>query len=193
MNLVRLASAAALGFVVLVVTPAMGASTSTAIEIVPKLELGQTIDEVRRAHPELRPLRVNLGSSFAEGAPVSRFVLRGVVPVGLQKSTDVELRFWKERVWIGIVYFGDNRDEDVRAALEKRYGEIEKSTDQPWWSTDEYAVTAQMARRWYSVQEPKMSAEAQSWLVEELGRRDKQKSVVPPVEASPSAARVGEK
>ena len=151
--------------------------------VIGDVRLRQSVQEVQEQLPEMREVSGRVGGlSSVDGPSVRRFVLQGAKPFGLKKPTDMELRFWKDQLWLVIFQFGDNADTEVRAALEKRFGAKPGALEQAFWTGPDYDAALQMKPRWFSLQDPGLTAEAQRWFLEVMGR----KVATPP--ASPAVA-----
>jgi hypothetical protein len=140
--------------------------------VVGEVRLRQALADVQKQFPEMKELRgKGQERAIVEGAFIRRFAVRGVKPYGLPKATDMELRFWKDQLWLAIFQFGDNREADVRAALEKRFGAKPAAAPQAFWDAPNYSVALQVKPRWFSIQDPVLTAEAQRWFLEMMGRK----------------------
>jgi len=152
---------------------ALGAGAAAAQEFTGygKATFGSSAKAVRALYPAAREVgpRERLVAPFIGAPHITRLVLDRQTVAGLPKPTLVELRFWKERLWSVIVYFGDNDDQQVLAMLTKRLGEPRvRSTTQTTWEGKDTQTAASAKQRWYSVNDLALSAEAQAWLAEQL-------------------------
>jgi hypothetical protein len=106
----------------------------------------------------------NLGAPSIGGPYIRRLLLKGQKVEGLEKPTMVELRFWKNKLWGVIVYYGENDPEKIHAMLTKRLGPSD-STDptNPLWERSKTQTTAQTKQRWFGINDTVLSKEAQEW------------------------------
>lgn len=106
----------------------------------------------------------NLGAPSVGGPFVHRLLLKAQSVEGLPKPVDVELRFWKKRLWVVQVYWGANPDQDVLAMLAKRLGPSQSSDPAaPLWITDATQTTVTLKQHTYGTADLALSAGAQSW------------------------------
>lgn len=131
-----------------------------------KAPFGISYDEFRKLYPksEVIPEGKDLGSPTVGGPYIRRLVLNDAKVEGLAKPTMVELRFWKNKLWAVIVYYGDNDDQQIHAMLAKRLGPNDSGdADNPLWERAMTQTTAQKKQRWYGVTLTSLSNEARAW------------------------------
>jgi len=158
--------------------------------VVGDVRLRQSLAEVQKQFPEMKELRSKgPQAAIVEGEFIRRFAVRGVTPFGLAKPTDMELRFWKGQLWLALFQFGENNDDAVRAALEKRFGAKPSAAPQAFWETPTYSVALQMKPRWFSIQDPGLTSEAQRWFLELMGRKVQAPPPTPAAAAPTPAAK----
>lgn len=110
------------------------------------------------------PATKNLGAPSVGGPFVHRLYLADQRVEGLPKPVDVELRFWKKRLWVVQVYWGDNAEKDVLAMLAKRLGPGQGGDGAPpLWITDTTQTTVTPAQHTYGTSDLGLSADAQAW------------------------------
>ena len=116
-------------------------------------KLQMILDELRSYYPELEdPGDKNLGALPIGGPHISRYVARDQQVPGLANPSDLEFRFWKDKLWIIIVYFGDNGADAAMATLRKQLGSPTGSDKQlPRWDGEKTEVTAHLAQGWYGI------------------------------------------
>jgi hypothetical protein len=125
-----------------------------------------TYDAFKRLYPSAEPVSegANLGAPSIGGPYIRRLVLKDQKVEGLEKPTMVELRFWKNKLWGVIVYYGENNPEQIFAMLIKRLGPSD-STDptNPLWERSKTQTTAQKKQLWFGINDRALSKEAQDW------------------------------
>jgi hypothetical protein len=113
---------------------------------------------------EVLPDGKNLGAPSVGGPFVHRLLLTDQHVEGLPKPVDVELRFWKKNLWVVQVYWRENSDQDVLAALTKRLGPNQgASPENLLWMTDTVQVTGSTKHHTYGSADLRLSADAQQW------------------------------
>ena len=110
------------------------------------------------------PEKQNLGAPNVGGPFVHRLLLTQQQVEGLPRPVDVELRFWKKRLWVVQVYWRDNPDQDVVAMLTRRLGpSLGNDPAAPLWATDTTQTTVTLKQRTYGTSDLALSADAQAW------------------------------
>jgi len=132
-------------------------------------KFGMTADEVRGKFPKLEELTKNLGAVPVGGPYITRYVLWKQPLPGLSKPGDVEMRFWKGKLWVIIVYCGENGKDAMLAALTKAYGPA-TNTDvrYPSWIGEKSSLVSEPNETRYTMNDNAMSKEAQVWFAEVL-------------------------
>jgi hypothetical protein len=114
---------------------------------------------------EVLPDKKNVGAPSVGGPFVHRLYLTDQRVEGLPKPVNVELRFWKKRLWVVQVYWGDNSEQEVLAMLGKRLGPAQGNSGggAPLWTTDTAQTTVTPSQRTYGTADLQLSAAAQRW------------------------------
>ena len=136
------------------------------------LRFGSPPEQVERLYPGARRLNSleNLGAVPVTGPAVVRYVLENQKIPGFSKPVRVELRFWKNRLWVVIVYYGENAAEQVVAAVKKQVGDPENRNAEPVWTGKKTTVSMANRERWYALSDNAVSKEVQEDLMSALGR-----------------------
>jgi hypothetical protein len=130
-----------------------------------KAKFKMTPDEVRAVLPDLEPLEEDLGAAIVGGPYAKRFVLRDFEVPGFQHKTNVEIRFWNDRLWVVIVYFGENDFGSVVEAMEKLHGTDSRGDDKSRvWVGEKTTAVVTDRERYYSISDNDLSAEARAAL-----------------------------
>ncbi len=87
-----------------------------------QFEIGMSVADVRRLHPELKALARPLAVAAPALPSVARYVLSKQRVSEHTKESDIELRFWNDKLWAVIVYFPAEEADAVGTALRARYG-----------------------------------------------------------------------
>jgi hypothetical protein len=158
------------------VAPPAPAVEETAPPVFGKAQFGMTLEEMRTLYPEMEDLTKSLGAAVAEGRFIARRVLWKQKLPGLPEPTDIELRFWKNQLWVVIVYFGSNDLDTVVKVLTERYGPPQGDPGSPVWSGAKSTVIFAAKARWYSVHDNAISKDAQAVFMEDLKRSIEQRA-----------------
>jgi hypothetical protein len=129
-----------------------------------KLRFGMSPEDVRKQYPgvDVQTLdRENLGAAPINGPNVVRLEVPNQQIKGLKSPVPLELRFWKNRLWVIIVYFRENGAEDVLANLKTTYGDPHLTTRDPYWSGEKVSLMTAMQERWYALTDNALSKEVQ--------------------------------
>jgi hypothetical protein len=127
---------------------------------------GTRWDKARTLFPsaEVLPDGKSMGAPSVGGPFVHRLYLTDQKVEGLPKPVNVELRFWKKNLWVVQVYWGDNSEQDVLAALTKKLGPNQGSAPGTLlWITDSVQVTGSTKQKTYGSADLALSADAQKW------------------------------
>jgi hypothetical protein len=135
-----------------------------------KARFGMTLEEMKALYPEMEELKKGLGATVIEGRFIARQVLWKQKLPGLPEPTDIELRFWKNQLWVVIVYFGANDLDTVMKVLSERYGPPPGDPATPVWSGAKSTVILAAKARWYSMHDNAISKEAAAVVIEDLKR-----------------------
>lgn len=142
-----------------------------------KARFGVSPEEVKILYPQLEELKKGLGAVVVEGPLITRWVLWKQELPGLPQPTDVELRFWKNQLWVVIVYFGANDLDTVVKALTERYGPPRGKPASAVWQRARSTIIVAGKAKWYSVQDNAISREAQAVFIEDFKRSMEQRGL----------------
>ena len=168
---------------------ALAASAVARMTIEPKgfgkAHFGMSPAEVKKLYPNMRTLgRESFGATPVLGPDFVRQLLPAERIEGLSKPVPVELRYWKSRLWVVIVYYGANSTDDVVKYLKKLVGDPSNREPEPMWRGGEVTVNAANRERWYAISDNNLSRGVQVLLQSELA---KQRGAAPPAQ-TPAAA-----
>lgn len=149
-------------------------------------KFGDSIAQVQKALPKMEETSKDLGAQAFSSDHLKRFALQQAQVPGLDKPTTVELRFWKDKLWAVIVYFGDNTDAQVLEMLTKQFGPPAAATATPAWRGTQTETLMVARQRYYGTTYNPLSADAQAWFVERLRGEGYTATGGPP--ATPQAA-----
>lgn len=148
------------------------AATVAAIENEPKgfgkAEFRMSPEQVAKLYEgQIRTLEglESLGATPLGGPYVVRQALSGQRVEGLAEPTTVELRYWKDQLWVIIVYYGENSADSVKEMLTKKHGPGAQGIR---WRSERVQVNAVDKERWYSLADAELSAEVQKLFAEEM-------------------------
>ncbi len=151
-----------------------------------KAKFGTPIAEMKKLFPQMKDLTESLGSPVVGGPYITRYVLRKEKVEGLEKPADVELRFWKDKFWLYIVYLGENSEDAAVALLTKAHGSPGPDPKFPVWAGDKSTIVFERGQGRYAVNDTGLSKEAQAWFMEML--RSRAGAAAPPAAVAPPAA-----
>lgn len=130
-----------------------------------KAKFKMTSEQVKAAIPKLEETEEQLGAAVVGGPRVKRFVLRKYKVPGIEHPTDVELRFWDDKLWVVIVYFGQNDYASVSKALEKQLGPTSHGDDKSRvWLGEKTTSTVSDREKYYSFADNDLSNVARAAL-----------------------------
>jgi hypothetical protein len=152
------------------VSPPAPAAGETGSPVFGKARFGMTVEEMKALYPQMEDLNKSLGAAVAEGRFITRRVLWQQQLPGLPDPTDIELRFWKNQLWVVIVYFGNNDLDTIMKMLTERYGPPQGDPGSPVWSGPTSTVIVAAKARWYSAYDNVISKDAQAVFMEDLKR-----------------------
>lgn len=134
-----------------------------------RLRFGQSVADVRAIYPNARQLgREELGAVVVYSPFIVRHQIRDVRLDGLAHPISLELRFWKEKLWVIIGYFGDNSTDEIIRWLNQRYGRPTSTKPDPAWSGKIATVTMSSKQKWFSVADAVASKEISTLLIESM-------------------------
>jgi len=176
------------------------ASSAAAFENEPaglgKLKFGMSPQQVEKLFPgKVRTLDMeHLGATPVKSAYIVRQVLPDQTVAGLPAPTNVELRYWKDKLWVIIVYYGANSNNDVAEGLNKQYGKPTISGQDSIWRGQKVQVNTVMRERWYAIADLALSGEAQKVFAEDMRKAQERlrgqqgaAPAAPPPAAAPKA------
>jgi hypothetical protein len=154
------------------------------------LKLEAPVAEVEKKHPEMEKLKWNagLGAAVVGGPHVERYVLRGYEVKNLAKPADVELRFWDGKLWVIIVYLGQNPADEVRAALEKQIGKPTAQGPPTSWLGKKSTTVLAYGQGYFSISDNGLSDQARQVMVKALGHFMQRRPGATPPPRSKAAA-----
>lgn len=126
------------------------------------VRFGMKEAEARQALPDLE-VAPALPGPLAH-ADLRRLVRMAEKVPGLQEKVDLELRFWKGRLWAIYVYASRNSPETLRGYLEKEFGAPSAAGDDPVWVWPEVSIVGHPRQGWFSLSDKELGREAQRQL-----------------------------
>lgn len=153
------------------------------------LTLGAPVAEVQKKHPKMEELKpgVSLGAAIVGGPHVARYVLHKVAAKNLAQPADVELRFWDGKLWVIIVYLGQNPVSEVRAALEKQIGKPTAQGPPTSWLGQKSTTVLSYREGYFSISDNGLSDQARQVLVQALKALMQRRSPATPVPGANAA------
>jgi hypothetical protein len=156
-------------------------------------KLGASPAEVRKVFPKMEVTTENLGAQAFDSEFLTRYVIKSAPVRESGKPGVVELRFWKDKLWAIVVYFGAGNDDKVVASLTKRLGKPNGDNPQkPSWQGDKSQTFVETEHDWYSITDNALSKDAQAWFYARLSQMQQQlapaAAAPQPPAATPAAA-----
>ena len=157
-----------------------------------KAKFGSTVDEVKKVFPKLEALTLQqtMGAPIVNAPDITRYALHEQSFPGAAKPIDVELRFWKGKLWLYIAYFPPEEADAVLGKLTSEYGpQGNKSADYPSWKLENTTVLLEKKLGRVTVNDNGFTKEAQEWFLGELkkGMSAKRPPAAVPPPAAPAA------
>jgi len=156
-------------------------------------KLGSSTADVRKVFPKMEPTTENLGAQPFDSEFLTRYVVKNVKIPETGKPGTLELRFWKDKLWAIIAYYGDGNGPKVVEALTKRLGPPNGTNPQkPGWQGEKSLMFIEEEHGWYSLTDNALSKEAQTWFFAQIEKMKQgiaaSKAAAPPAGAPPAAA-----
>lgn len=135
-----------------------------------KAKFGASPAQVEKLYPgQIKVLgQESLGATPVFSPYIVRQSLSDQKVLGLEKPVTVELRYWKDQLWVVIVYYGANDIKDVNEALRKQYGKPNQTSSDQVWQTDKVLLNTANRERWYAISDNAIAHEAQVAFMEEM-------------------------
>ncbi|GIW41082.1 MAG: hypothetical protein KatS3mg076_1659 [Candidatus Binatia bacterium] len=154
-----------------------------------KARFGMSREEVGRLFPHAQPLsKEHLGAAAPLGPEFARQLLPEEKFPGLELPVSVELRYFRDRLYAVVVYWGANPAERVLDVLRRRYGPA--PGPEPTWKGEKVTIATDVRGRWHAFWDNRLSQEAARVFTERLSGRSAPSSLEP--RPSPKAVPTGE-
>jgi len=136
-----------------------------------ELMFGMRVADVRRLHPQLRVVQRPLGAVAPALPSIARYVLPNQTVPEHTKLSDIELRFWDDKLWAIIVYFPEGEAEAVGAALRVRYGRPSGASNvSTIWRGETVTLAFVPKQRWYGFTDNRLNQAVETEMAEEVER-----------------------
>ncbi len=150
-------------------------------------KLGTSTGDVRKVFPKMEPTKENLGAQPFDSEFLTRYAVKNAKIPETGKPGTIELRFWNDKLWAIIVYYGDGNDTKVVEALTKRLGPPNGTNPtKPGWQGEKGMTFVETEHHWYSLTDNALSKEAQAWFFAQLAKM-KEQAAGAPTPAAPAA------
>ena len=171
------------------VTPALAATPKQPTGY-GKARFGMTPAEVEKLYKgQVRVLaQENMGATPVTGPNIVRQLLANQRVPGLKEPTNVELRYWKDKLWVVIVYYGQNGNDAVNEALRAEYGAPTISAQDSVWQGPKTLVNTSNRERWYAMSDVALSRDAQQAFMEDMRKLQEKQRAQDAPPAAPQAA-----
>jgi hypothetical protein len=111
--------------------------------------LGMPLEELRKLYPDIQ-VAPPVTAPF-DDPRVQRWLRLGVREPDLPQPVDVEYRIWDGRLWMVLVYTGKNSTNDVRRALDRRFGRPTDSSASPAWVWPDRKLVTHLEQNWFAL------------------------------------------
>lgn len=133
-----------------------------------KATFGMSVEQVRRSYPGMKPAVPGTGAAYFNSPNLTRYTVAPAKVPGLPAPANVEFRFWKNKLWVVIVYYGGNPFSDIAEDFYRRYGKSTSEGLAPTWVGPKTTILTAPDEMWYSVADNRITKDAQAALVEAL-------------------------
>lgn len=161
-----------------------------------KAEMGMSPEQAEKIFKDkLKPMgQENLGATPVFSPDIQRQLLIDQKVPEMKDPTKVELRYWKNKLWVIIVYYGQNTNEAVNEGLVKQFGKPSISSTDLVWQFPKLTVNTSNRDRWYAIADTALSREAQAAFAEDLRkaaerRQTQQAPAAAPQQPAPPAGK----
>lgn len=124
-----------------------------------KARFGMSVADTKAVYPELAPIPHSPG--YLSHPDLQRQVLWKVRLKGLPEPVDIELRFWKDRLWMFLFYTGKNSAPKVTQYLQREYGPPATGGLDPAWVWPGRTLVNQSGHGWFALSDKEIGKEAQ--------------------------------
>jgi hypothetical protein len=132
-------------------------------------KLGAATADVKKIFPKMEVTTENLGAQPFDSEHLTRYVVKDFRVPQTGKPGTLELRFWDDKLWAYIVYYGEGNDEKVIKAFTKDMGPPNGTNPQkPGWQGDTSLTFVETDKHWYSVTDNALSKAAQTWFYAQI-------------------------
>lgn len=165
-----------------------------------KAKFGDSPQKVEKLYPgKVKALgQESLGATPVFSPLIARQSLSDQKVLGLAHPVTVELRYWKDQLWVVIVYYGANDSTAVNEALRKEYGKPDQSSADQVWKGKKTLVNTANRERWYAMSDNAIAHDAQMAFMEEMRQaqekmreRQGRPAQAPPAAQQPEAPPAG--
>jgi len=129
-------------------------------------KLRMRVEDVRKAYPQLEPAPRVSSHAFFGHPSLARYVVMQTRLPELQEPVDIEFRFWDDRLWTILVYYGKNTTGSVTAYLPKLYGPAQGIGSNPAWVGPRSKVLVSTRAQWFSITDTDLAYDAQKAFME---------------------------
>jgi len=154
-----------------------------------KATFGITLDQARALYPALTKAGATAAAYFRSPNLTRYWMTRVKVP-GLTQDCSVEFRFWKDRLWSIVIFYGTNKTPDVLKYLEHTYGPPTVRSSEPTWTLGSASIVTSPGQMWYSFDDTEIGKDVQREFMEAVQHQHDRKAAAaaaPGPAATPTA------
>jgi hypothetical protein len=148
-------------------------------------KFGMTLEQVRQLYPTLAKAPVVTSAAYFRLPSLTRYWITKVDVPGLRSQCDVEFRFWKNRLWSVVVYYGANAFADVAEKLRREYGPPSTKSRDPSWAFGSASITTSPGQMWYSLDDNEIGKDVQRGFTETIQQQRARRAAHPPAGTPP--------
>ena len=171
-------------------TPTAAARAAAPMPRVPqgfgKAKFGISLEQARTLYPALTKAGATAAAYF-RSPNLTRYWMTKVKVPGLKEDCSVEFRFWKDKLWSVIVYYGTNPTPDVMENLAREYGRPTVRTSEPSWTLGTVTIITSPAQMWYSFDDGEIGKDVRREFMEAV-QHQQDRTGKPDAAAAPAAA-----
>jgi len=152
-----------------------------------KAKFGISFEQAHKLYPALTKAG-STSAAYFRSPNLTRYWMTKVKVPGLKDDCSVEFRFWKDRLWSIIVYYGANPSGDVMENLAREFGPPTVRTSDPSWTLGRVTIITSPPQMWYSFDDGEIGKDVRREFMEAVQREQQRKAAVAQAPAAAAAS-----